>query len=267
MSGDYCFPKHADEANPITVLVIRVYPYKIFMCCLVPSKGRDPVAANRIARFIKECGLTQFTYRSDREPVIMTMFEDACALSGRNGTKDAGGPMPDELSHAQLIELQDTGARLADEEILVDDQSHVPSSVEVGASHTAAPELTHPGESQSNGLAESSVGIFEDQFRTLKAALEQRVKHRILSSHPVVAWLAEHTAFVLNKYALDSQGRTAYGRLHGREGLEKICEFGERVMWFVPKSLPNSINAGSMASFSAEPYPVTKIMLVLTLAK
>ena len=26
--GDYCFPKHSDEADPLTVLVIRVYPYK-----------------------------------------------------------------------------------------------------------------------------------------------------------------------------------------------------------------------------------------------
>ena len=46
MVGDCCFPKHADEANPITVLVIRVYPHKIFMCCLVSSKGRDPVVVN-----------------------------------------------------------------------------------------------------------------------------------------------------------------------------------------------------------------------------
>ena len=27
MVGDYCFPKHSDEADPLTVLVIRVYPY------------------------------------------------------------------------------------------------------------------------------------------------------------------------------------------------------------------------------------------------
>ena len=56
-------------------------------------------------------------------------------------------------------------------------------------------------------------------------------------SHPVTAWLVEHTSWVLNKFHLDSHGRTAYGRLHGREGHERICEFGERIMWFVPKKL------------------------------
>ena len=71
-------------------------------------------------------------------------------------------------------------------------EPHVEDTPAVQSSHTAAPELTHPGESQSNGLAERSVGIFEDQFRTLKMAFEMRLKHRIPSSHPVTAWLAEH---------------------------------------------------------------------------
>ena len=47
----------------------------------------------------------------------------------------------------------------------------------------------------------------------------------------------EHTAWVLNKFHLDDDGRTAYGRLHGREGHERVCEFGERIMWYVPKKL------------------------------
>ena len=62
MVGDYCFPKHTDDADPITVLVVRVYPYKLFLVCSVPSKGRDPHVVNRIARFIKDCGLTHFSF-------------------------------------------------------------------------------------------------------------------------------------------------------------------------------------------------------------
>ena len=68
-------------------------------------------------------------------------------------------------------------------------------------------------------------------------ALEMRLKHRLPSAHPVTAWLAEHTAWVLNKFHLGEDGRTAYGRLHGREGRERVCEFGETVMWYVPKKL------------------------------
>ena len=58
----------------------------------------------------------------------------------------------------------------------VDEVPHVPSSVEVPSTHTAAPEMTHPGESQSNGLAERAVGMFEDHFRTMKCALEKRLR-------------------------------------------------------------------------------------------
>ena len=101
----------------------------------------------------------------------------------------------------------------------------------------ATPELSHPGESASNGLAERSVGEFMDQLRTLKTALEGRLKMRLSSNHPITHWLVEHTSYVLNKFSLGPDGHTPYGRLHGREGRERICEFGERVMWYVPKKL------------------------------
>ena len=193
MVGDYCFPKHNDDSDPMTVLVIRVYPYKLFFACSVSTKGRDPHVINRLARFIKECGLLHFTFRSDREPAIVSMMEEAVALSGRRGTKDHVEEAPGAVAHADLF---DANGDLRPGEAEVDGEAHVPSTVAVDSAHTAAPELTHPGESQSNGLAERSVGIFEDQFRTLKSALEIRLKHRLPVSHPVTSWLVEHTCWV-----------------------------------------------------------------------
>ena len=239
MVGDYCFPKHNDDSDPMTVLVIRVYPYKLFFACSVSSKGRDPHVINRLARFIKECGLLHFTFRSDREPAIMSMMEEAVALSGRRGTKDNVEEAPGAIAHDELF---DANGDLRPGEAEVDGDAHVPSTVAVDSAHTAAPELTHPGESQSNGLAERSVGIFEDQFRTLKSALEIRLKHRLPVSHPVTRWLVEHTRWVLNQFHLDAEGTTAYGRLHGREGRERICEFGERILWYVPKKLRSKLD-------------------------
>ena len=84
--------------------------------------------------------------------------------------------------------------------------------------------------------------MFEDPFRTLKLSLETRIKHRLPSNHPVTAWLVEHTAWILNTFHLGADGRTAYGRLHGREGRERICEFGEVVTWFVPKKLRSKLD-------------------------
>ena len=37
----------------------------------------------------------------------------------------------------------------------------------------------------------------------------------------------------MNHFQLATEGRTAYGKLHGTETTGRICEFGERVMWCV----------------------------------
>ena len=234
---DYGFPKTSDEDTPMTLLIMRGYPYKIWMCCKVPGKGRDPRVVARIVRYIKETGLTHFAYRTNREPAITAMIDEACALSGRKGIKV--GPDNDDVAAdcgLQPGDLAMDGA-LKTDDLNVSEAPHVVSDLNVESTHTAVPELSHPGESQSNGLAEKSVRDFTDQFRTLKTALKSRLKSRLASDHPVIAWLVEHTAYVLNKFAIGSDGKTAYGRLHGREGRERICEFGERIMWYVPKKM------------------------------
>ena len=53
--------------------------------------------------------------------------------------------------------------------------------------------------------------------------------------HPIVHWLFEHAAGVLSKYVIDGEGRTPYGKLHGREARERLCEFGVRFLFDVPK--------------------------------
>ena len=58
--ADYGFRKNSDDDTTMTLLIMRVYPYKIYMCCAVPGKGRDPQVVARIVRFIKETGLTHF---------------------------------------------------------------------------------------------------------------------------------------------------------------------------------------------------------------
>lgn len=162
MVGDYAFPKHSDESEPLTLLVTRIYQFKLFFCCAIPCKGHNPLVVRRLERFIRECGLTHFTYRSDREPAIQAMMEEAAALCGRNGTKDMSKSDGEAIDHAQLVD----GGVLSENPVVVDDPNvdvgEAVTNGEVVPVHTIAPELTHPGESQSNGLAERSVGIFED---------------------------------------------------------------------------------------------------------
>ena len=82
----------------------------------------------------------------------------------------------------------------------------------------AIPENSAVGESQSNGKAEAAVKALEDQVRVMKAALESRVSARIPSMHPVMRWMVEYAATILNKYHIQSTGRTAYHDLHWQSG-------------------------------------------------
>ena len=137
------------------MLVIKIYPYKLFFVCVVPAKGRDLRVVQRLARFIRECGLVRFTFRSDREPAIVAMLKEACAITGRNGVRaDLAAASDNVVSHDSLVAGDDALNINPD---VSDEPDNQPSADHVA--HTAAPELTHPGESQSNGLAERSVGI------------------------------------------------------------------------------------------------------------
>ena len=75
----------------------------------------------------------------------------------------------------------------------------------------------------------------EDQARVMKGALESRIGARIPSTHPVMKWLIEYVGVVLNKYAIQPDGKSAYHSLHGKKVSERLVEFGEVVMHDVPK--------------------------------
>ena len=74
------------------------------------------------------------------------------------------------------------------------------------------------------------------------AAFEVRFQIKLTNTHPVMAWICEHAMYLLNKYQLGTDGHTAWGRLHGKETVERICEFGEQVLWFVPKKLRTKLD-------------------------
>ena len=102
----------------------------------------------------------------------------------------------------------------------------------------AVAEYSAVGESASNGRAERAVQVVEDLLRTLKSALETRIKCRVPSQHPVLKWLIEHTASILNRYCTNSDGQTPYEALHGKKS----------TLYSVPKdSEPSSPRDGGSA--------------------
>ena len=71
----------------------------------------------------------------------------------------------------------------------------------------AVPEHSAVGASASNGKAERSVQMLEDQVRTLKSAMETNLKIRLAISHPMIHWLVRHCCTNMNRFAVNPDGR------------------------------------------------------------
>ncbi len=84
---------------------------------------------------------------------------------------------------------------------------------------------------QSNGPCEKAVQDVTAQLRTLKIALEYRMKVKIHDDAPIMQWALEHAVFLLNKLNVHrSDGMTSYERLTGRKWRRPIVEMGEHVL-------------------------------------
>ena len=63
----------------------------------------------------------------------------------------------------------------------------------------AVPEPSAVSDSQSNGVTERNVQKYADRLRTHKAAFEDNLKARIQTTPPLMPWLIEHVAMLMNK--------------------------------------------------------------------
>ena len=166
----------------------------------------DDNVVRRLAELFQNLGLLQIAFRSDQEAALTSMFDAACRLSGRKPL-----PITAEQEGAAVEALRQDDALAAGEEqpaqpspsdsggpstasggpdTCPSPSSQSPSSASGGPGPSpqvaanaepqkdpeplliAAPELSHPGESASNGAAERAVRSVVEQARCLKLALE-----------------------------------------------------------------------------------------------
>ena len=171
LCADYGF--FHDNGKPLVpMLVISIKPFNVYYATVVHRKGSTPEISNWVATLIQESGLVRFVYRSDRELAIRDMLKDAVRESGREGR-----PVDPEVSDEDEKPSMDPDAPV------------LPTTAPMTKTQLAAPEHSHTGESQSNGYAERAVQLVEDQARTLKAALEDRMQTRIPCDHALMRWL------------------------------------------------------------------------------
>jgi hypothetical protein len=97
----------------------------------------------------------------------------------------------------------------------------------------AALENSPVGESESNGAVERAIQSWEGQVRTMKDALESRIKSDIPADHPIMTWLVEYAATLQRRCLVGSDGRTPQEKVKGRPSRRPVAEFAEKV-WYRP---------------------------------
>ena len=205
---DYCFVRNTQDEDLLTLSVGRLYPTKKMFTCPVNMKGRDPVAANLLADFIKANGLTKFVYKCDQERALDALSQSA-------------------IEKTIMTQIIEEAAQRSGRSAAPADESDA---------RIAVPENSPVGESQSNGKAERAVQTMEDQIRTIKLALESRIGARIPCNHPVMHWIVLHCADILNKFTVNrATGLSPYEETHGQRPPERRVELGERVFYYTPK--------------------------------
>lgn len=136
----------------------------------------------------------------------------------------------------QLVEdIKDTGFRKiifkADNEVTIDalrDRVIAATDVEV------VPQNSIVKQSASNGMIENGVREVEGAIRTMKLALEGRLRARVPADSPILYWLVAHAAELIDRCKVSSlDGMTARERRCGKRGRLPLAEFGECV-FFLP---------------------------------
>ena len=98
----------------------------------------------------------------------------------------------------------------------------------------ASSERSAAHDSQSNGGTEVGVRTVRGLLRSLRLCLGKRLGARLPTQHPLMAWLVEHTALLLNACSRGSDGITPWERARGRPFGLRLHGFGESVMWKRP---------------------------------
>ena len=93
------------------------------------------------------------------------------------------------------------------------------------------PENSPVGASQSNGVIERGVQSVGGQTRVILDAVESKYGVVIPYSHPILFYIIEYAAFLLNRFEVGRDGKTAFERCKMKKSKVLGIEFGESVHW------------------------------------
>ena len=85
-------------------------------------------------------------------------------------------------------------------------------------------------------------------IRTNKLDVEQRIQREIPVDHPVMTWLVEYAAWIVNIRAVGTDGAVAFEGVRGRPFHKRLLPFGELVHVHLPLDGPAQNRRGALDS-------------------
>ena len=213
-------------------------PYRNWCEICIKAKGKDWDHRKDLG---KERGLSEYSFdycfpRDEfgfkltvlvgRERVTGTSFATAVPMKGSTGTST----MEKQLEFMKEVgdEAQQVIVKSDQEpsiEALIDDLVK-----EREAGRTLV-EVSPVGSRGSNGVVERAVQGIEGQLRAALLELESRLGVQVAAEEPIITFLPEYVAYLINRLEVGKDGKTAYERVKGKKGTVIGLEFGEKVLW------------------------------------
>ena len=82
--------------------------------------------------------------------------------------------------------------------------------------------------SGSDGVAERAAQEIEGRLRAILLEFELRVGEEVDSREPIMTFIPEYAAYLMNRLEVGKDGKTAYERVKGKVGTVVGSEFGEK---------------------------------------
>ena len=109
--------------------------------------------------------------------------------------------------------------------------------------HGAIVQTSVVGSHASNGATERAILEIARQGRCMRSALESHFKDYHLQTTSVsFPWLIRHASWLVTRFLIKTDGKSAYQRLRGRDYHGEVAEFGEAVFCLNPLQKINSLD-------------------------
>ena len=226
-------------------------PYRNWCSVCVRAKGRDLDHRKAVGegREVSEYGF-DYCFPGDELGFKLTVLSGRERLTGMNfgiavPTKGSSGRFAVDKALEFVEEVGDGRERI----IVKSDQEpsmkyFVNDFVEAREEGRTILEESPVGSSGSNGVVERGVQGLEGQLRVLVLGLEARLGVPVDPKWPIVTFMPEYAAYLMNRLEVGKDGKTAYERVKGKKATVLGIEFGEKLLYKVkPKEKMAKIEA------------------------